>query len=146
MSCLFFSERAFATGSEWTYETMRPFALAFALFSFYLFGELLVLPCVFSRDTASEEHGAGDRLFQDVCDEWLAEHATPLPDYFFERSTPEEQSADAAAEPPISNPMRPHRSPSISSAPPAWRRSQSVTEPSGSGGPQASILAAKALI
>lgn len=28
---------------------------------------------------------------QDVCDEWLAEHATPLPDYFFERSTPEEQ-------------------------------------------------------
>lgn len=47
-----------------SYETMRPFALAFALFSFYLFGELLVLPCVFSRDTASEEHGAGDRLFQ----------------------------------------------------------------------------------
>ena len=40
MSCLFYSERAYSTGSDWTFVTMRPFTYAFALWTLYLVTEL----------------------------------------------------------------------------------------------------------
>lgn len=72
-------------GSKWTYMEMKPFALAFASWITYILVELLVLPCWRRHDTSKEETSTDQALFQEVCDKWIAAHATPLPDYSFAR-------------------------------------------------------------
>ena len=63
MSCIFYSARAGATGSEWGVGQIRPFALSFVLCVGYMLLELLVLRCVLRRRVSDEDSGAGEHVY-----------------------------------------------------------------------------------